>query len=446
MEFSRFRKQFEPLFTEDTVEEAQDSANQRLFQAASQAGLDKHWTVSKRSKISSSFIFYKNKCAEWLGEWKTPLLFLYSTHPMKKYCSMMGRALTLLVKEAQATLHKFEMLRMEETKQYFAEAQQQLQRMIPSGIPDSAQLWELDVADMFPSLPTRQVYNAVKSICRTIRKLQQKRTQSGGLWFAVHHSVRWLDRMGQGTSKDFTKISETELLSFLRFELFQNTVFIVGSRVYRQVRGVAIGGTASAQNASLYCMWREHQALKRPKRYRKRVCKHVPEHMMPLHPYRYRDNIVGILISVPGYTIDNIKKLYQDLYALTLQVEAVGHVLTTLESVVTLQPGTHSISLHWKHANPPMPHPRQSVIRFIDACSVNCRSVLQGMIPSMVGKCLFYAHDRQASHVNCVHLIHELQACDYPQQWWMPVLRGRLTGKGVPANVIRSIVSQATVK
>ena len=136
----------------------------------------------------------------------------------------MGRALTLLVKEAQATLHTFEMLRMEETKQYFAEAQQQLQRMFPSGrrdgppasgIPESAQLWELNVADMFPSLPTRQVYNTVKSICRAIRKLKQKRTQSGGLWFAVHHSVRWLDRMGQGTSKDFTNVSETELLAFL---------------------------------------------------------------------------------------------------------------------------------------------------------------------------------------------------------------------------------------
>ena len=98
------------------------------------------------------------------------------------------------------------------------------------------------------------------------------------------------------------------------------------------------------------------------------------------------------------------------MYALTLQVEAVGHVLTTLESVVTLLPSTHNISLHWKHTNPPMPRPCQSVIRFIDACSVNCRSVLQGMIPSMIGKCLFYAHDTRASHINCIHLIQELNA------------------------------------
>ena len=52
---------------------------------------------------------------------------------------------------------------------------------------------------MFPSLLTRQVYNAIKSICCNIRRLQQKRTQAKGLWFAIHKNVRWLDRMGQGT-------------------------------------------------------------------------------------------------------------------------------------------------------------------------------------------------------------------------------------------------------
>ena len=129
------------------------------------------------------------------------------------------------MKEAKSTLQTFEMLQMEDTKQYFAEAQRQLLQLFPQGIPNNAMLWELNVQDMFPSLPTGRVYNAVKSICRTIRKLQQKRTQTNGLWFAVHKNVRWLDRMGKGTSRDFTNVSETELLNFLRFELFQNIFF-----------------------------------------------------------------------------------------------------------------------------------------------------------------------------------------------------------------------------
>ena len=153
------------------------------------------------------------------------------SHPMRRYCTTMGRALTLLVKEAKSTLQTFETLQMEDTKQYFTEAQRQLLQLFQQGIPDNAMLWELDGQDVFPSLPTRRVYNAVKSICRAIRKLQQKRTQTDGLWFAVHKNVRWLDRMGKGTSRDFTNVSETELLNFLRFELFQKAVFIVGSRM-----------------------------------------------------------------------------------------------------------------------------------------------------------------------------------------------------------------------
>ena len=231
------------------------------------------------------------------------------------------------------------------------------------------------------SLPTRQVYNAIKSICCNIRRLQQKRTQSKGL-FAVHKNVRWLDRMGQGTSRDFINISEQDLLTFLRLELFQNTVFTVGSRVYRQVRGVAIGGTASAQCASLFCMWKEYQALKWPKRYNKGMSAHLPPHMLPLLPYRYRDNIVGILNALPGYTIKHVMSFMQPVYGLKLQIEAVGHTMTTLESVVNLHPGTHNISLQWKHKNPPMPHKNQIVIRFVDAYSINCRTVLKGMVHS----------------------------------------------------------------
>ena len=150
------------------MDDAREWANQYLYQAAATADLQDHWVLNKRNGIPSSFIFYKNKSAEGEGEWKMRLLFSYRTHLMKKYCSRMGRALTLLVKEASATLKTFEMLHMEDTKQYFADAQQQLRTLFPDGIPHSAQLWELDVVDMFPSLPTRQVYNAIKSICVNI--------------------------------------------------------------------------------------------------------------------------------------------------------------------------------------------------------------------------------------------------------------------------------------
>ena len=103
---------------------------------------------------------------------------------------------------------------------------------------------------------------------------------------------------------------------------------------------MAIGGTGSAENASLFCMWREHLALKWPKNYQKCMSKHFPPHMLPLNPYRYRDNIVGILCATPGYSIQHILKFLQKVYTLKLQIESVGQVLTTLEAVVALHPGT----------------------------------------------------------------------------------------------------------
>ena len=71
---------------------------------ATRAGLEKHWKVSKRNRVPCSFVFFKNKTCEWEGEWKMRLLFSYCTHPIKRYSSTMGWALTLLVKEARRLL------------------------------------------------------------------------------------------------------------------------------------------------------------------------------------------------------------------------------------------------------------------------------------------------------------------------------------------------------
>ena len=76
-------------------------------------------------------------------------------------------------------------------------------------------------------------------------------------------------------------------------------------------------------------MWKEYQALKWPKKYSKRMSAHLPPHMLPLLPYRYRDNIVGIMNTVTGYTINSVMSFMQSVYGLKLPVEVVGHTLTT---------------------------------------------------------------------------------------------------------------------
>ena len=55
------RKQFEPLLTENTVDQATDWANQRLYESAVRADLHQHWVMSKRARIPSSIFFSKIK-------------------------------------------------------------------------------------------------------------------------------------------------------------------------------------------------------------------------------------------------------------------------------------------------------------------------------------------------------------------------------------------------
>ena len=43
----------------------------------------------------------------------------------------------------------------------------------------------------------------------------------------------------------------------MKFNLFQNDVFIAGASVYKQIQGVAMGGFISAELADIYCLVHE---------------------------------------------------------------------------------------------------------------------------------------------------------------------------------------------
>ena len=87
----------------------------------------------------------------------------------------------------------------------------------------------------------------------------------------------------------FTNLSGTDVSQYLHFGLFENDLFLLGTRVLRQKRGVAIGGVLSAQCASLYGMYREYWWLKQ--RGGSRAWVHIPG--LLAQPFRFRDNIVA---------------------------------------------------------------------------------------------------------------------------------------------------------
>ena len=107
--------------------------------------------------------------------------------------------------------------------------------------------FDLDVAEMFPSLDREAAITALKKFHQLVLEARGKRGKQ--YIFAINRVDRKLDRVGTGYTKYFTNITFQDLLDFVRYDVLYNDIFTVDGRVLRQKRGVAIDGTCSAQLA-----------------------------------------------------------------------------------------------------------------------------------------------------------------------------------------------------
>ena len=92
-----------------------------------------------------------------------------------------------------------------------------------------------------------------------------KRIGKNGPTFAIHNKDRKLDKIGIGYSGDFTSITWEDIATYVKYDVFDNDFFVVGNRLYRQKKGIAIGGIISAQLAELFCMCKELNFLSQSK-------------------------------------------------------------------------------------------------------------------------------------------------------------------------------------
>ena len=138
------------------------------------------------------------------------------------------------------------------------------------------------------------------------------------MWFALHKEHRKLDRVGTGSREQFHNVPYAALREFLEYELHHNALFCVGNTILEQIRGVAIGGTCSAQLSSIFTMVQEHRFYSKPWAAQKSLInQHFPIHMVPTKPFRFRDNLVG-----QGFALQHlsaIQSFFEKLYTLKLQ-------------------------------------------------------------------------------------------------------------------------------
>ena len=117
--------------------------------------------------------------------------------------------------------------------------------------------FEVDVKQMFPRLrrgnpsatlhtvkscKTKDVvvWEAVLLIVNWVAEAKHIRMKASGMWFGIHEQ-KHLDVIRKAYGDQYTNIPWHQVEAYLRFGLFANDCFVLGSRVMRQLLGVAIG-------------------------------------------------------------------------------------------------------------------------------------------------------------------------------------------------------------
>ena len=204
----------------NTPKEATKYATKLLHQHARTCGVHKQWRESKHSAAPHSFILPENKMREWQGEWEQRVLFSHYRHPMRYWGRLVGRALTLLLKEGKCFLPSTAILTTTCVTWFVRRWNSWFSQQ--SAHPP-VELFELDVAEMFPSLDRSAVITALEKFHQLVLDARGKRGQQ--YFFAINRVDRKLYRVGTGYTKYFTNITFRDVLDFVRYDVLYNDIF-----------------------------------------------------------------------------------------------------------------------------------------------------------------------------------------------------------------------------
>ena len=310
--------------------------------------------------------------------------------------------------------------------------------------PNHYCLFELDVKEMFPRLPRTGVLDAVRNVAAEVVKALEGwggrcvRMQLSGLKFAIHKCNRQLDRIGPAYSDEYGALSMDEVTRYILFDVQHNDMFTVGGKIFRQKRGLAIWGLCSAQLAELYCIWCECHA------YRAGSHNHLWRRLfaLPLCPYRFRDNIVGLVRD--GVQLSRVQAILEKMYSLELQTEGEGVVLPSLEAQIAVDPESRRIAIQLKDKVVWSEPPAKRIVRFPNPQSAVAQTAVAS-IPTTYGlKGPWYAASARDVLANAVHIIREFVNKHYPHSWWRSrLVEGLSRGGTVTVQQVDRMVKQA---
>ena len=446
--------QFTTIADCDTPAAARQHATQYIYQRAVSYGVAHHYRLGRLFAPPSSFVSMKNKSMESQGSIAMRILFSYYKHATKAFAKKVGRCLNLLITAGTQHLCTMEMQNMDDIIPWVKHVNSLAQHWTlprPQGHRTHryVKFFEVDVKQMFPRLrrgnpsytidtvhpcpPAKiGVWEAILLMVKWVAAETHTRLSARGLWFGIHDN-KHMDVMRKAYGDQYENLSWDHIAPYIRFELFANDVFTLGTRVMQQLLGVAIGGVLSSQFATIYCMTREHMWAK-SKNFRVPWSKTNTD-TRPLGinapPFRYRDNCGGLCAG--NRSVTRIQQYFTRVLNLELLFEGAGQTWTVLMAHLSLHPSTSQISLSFKKKVNWQDPAEKRLVRYPDRHSPNARTVVQGFTPNNARNCVKYAIPPPLVSQNLAELIHEMCFKGYPSSWWAPTIRKVLLDPLLPA-------------
>ena len=341
----------------------------------------------------------------------------YASHPYPRIGRLVGRALTVFWKMVVKLLGPAEIISMNEMLGFVRGCAQRAKK------PRKNQVWvwaEFDLVDMFPNIERPLVMQALQWLHDQVIS---KRAQKHPLRFFIGKgTVRKEDNCDRGDTTNYHIFNFHDLLSYIRFDLTYNTVCKVLSSILMQQTRVPIGGSLSAQLASLVLIYRELTCS---------AC--VKSELNNLMWVRYRDNFITcILITIrKGQTLQaavqsklaRIQKLFAKVFHMKLTLEQWGE-LDFLECHLGDITGSYPITMrHIPWTTPEGASTPSRPQKMMDQDAPSACDMLTTFVPNEVKKCAYYRMTASGATNNLQGVIQLMQQKGYTKEWWQPRLR-----------------------
>ena len=342
----------------------------------------------------------------------------YAAHPFPRIGKLMGRALTVFWKLVVKHLKPREMIAMTDLLKFVRTCVDQA----PRPRKNQSRVWiEFDLVEMFPNIERHLVIEALNRLHSEVRKKMGRRLPL--CFFIAKGGNRGLDAWEKGSSADFHCFTFDDTIAYVVFDLTFNTICRILSSVVMQTTGTPIGGSLSAQIASLVLLYRELTARSGAKR-----------SLDAALWSRYRDNFsVNTAVTMRrNETLTDavqrragvLQKQFKSVFNMSVTLEQWGTTIDYLESNLADVHGPqplHTKTIQWD--SPPGVSTPPRISKLIDPTAPNARDMVTTLVPNEVKKSAWYRLSPAAATENLSSLVHLLTTKKYPNTWWANTLR-----------------------